>query len=148
MRHALLMLLLAAVLAPGWAQTTGPLSGFVTLIAERGMFYINRGARDQVNPGALFDVYCNGAVIARAQVIKVSFLDSIAQLVPENRNLLVASGMPVVMRENGATACRTSYECRLPGSDLPWMEPDMSQRREQTELGIIVLAILVGSIVD
>lgn len=75
-----------------------PLHGVVTFIESHAQFYIDLGSADQMPNGEMLTVCHDGVAIAQAQVIKVNTLDSIAELMPENRSLVLEAGDAVVVQ--------------------------------------------------
>ncbi len=75
-----------------------PLHGVVTIVAPQGQFYTDLGGAEQLPRGEMLIVYRDGSPIALAQVIKVSNLDSVVQLQPHYRSLVLEAGDVVVVQ--------------------------------------------------
>ena len=135
-----------------------PQQGVVTVVATYGQFYTNVGARENLCAGAEMLLVRGGNVIARARVIKVNILDSIAELLPEYRVLVPEAGDVVIVQSNptqpvGARRSRneplqnlaTPTTCR---PYLPAIEPDMDTREYQTLWGVAILSGIILAIAN
>lgn len=137
-----------------------PLHGVVTVVKSAGVFYTNLGSSDTLMRRALVLILRNGAVLGQAQILKVTSLDSIAQLTPDSEKLIVQPGDIVVVLYNPCPP-RSEYadhnvSFRFQGKTyevnlspirrythrLPACEPDMSQR---DEVNFFALSALVAT---
>lgn len=153
--------LLAACLGAAFAQAPvvapQPLRGMVTVVAPYGQFYTNLGARERLCAGAEILLVRGGAVIARAQILKVNQLDSIAQLAPEYPAVIPQTGDVVVVQVNPlqpTVGRRTPpdywgavpRDCKPP--ELPAIEPDMDFRDLELTYTLAAIAILIDVLTD
>ena len=160
-RVILVCALLAACLGAAVAQVTAvapqPLRGIVTVTAPYGQFYTNIGARERLCAGAEILLVRGGVVIARARILKVNQLDSIAQLAPEFPAVIPQTGDVVVVQVNPQrpTVRRLTppdywgtvpRNCRPP--ELPAIEPDMDFRDLELTYTLAAIAILVDVVTD
>lgn len=160
-RCMLICVMLTACLGAAFAQVVAvapqPLRGLVTITAPYGQFYTNIGARERLCSGAEILLVRGGVAIARAQILKVNGLDSIAQLAPEFPAVIPQTGDVVVVQVNPmrpTVGHRTPPDywgtaprnCRPP--ELPAMEPDMSFRDIEPFYTLVVIAGIVDIFVD
>ncbi|MHB0936723.1 MAG: hypothetical protein ACYC6A_10070 [Armatimonadota bacterium] len=161
-RFILVCALLAACLGAAFAQgpvvvAPQPLRGIVTVTAPYGQFYTNLGARERLCAGAEILLVRGGVAIARARILKVNQLDSIAQLAPEFPAVIPQTGDVAVVQVNPQrpTVGRLTppdywgtvpRNCRPP--ELPAIEPDMDFRDLELTYTLAAIAILVDVVTD
>lgn len=153
------MLAVALLLMAGavWAQQAPVLSGHVTIVATYGQFYTDLGAKERLCPGAEIVLARAGVAIARATVLKVDMLDSIAQLASEFPHVVPQPGDAVLVFANAPRRqvgdlhppldpTAIGANCRPP--ELPGMEPDLDTRRIESGVTFAALVALILSIFD
>ncbi len=114
--------------------------GIVTIVQPSWQFYTNLGAREQLAPGAVLQVVRGGVIIGAARVIKVSLLDSIAELTPDSPRVLLQSGDIVLVQSNPVVI--------PPPGRLPWAEPDMRMSSEERDALLLVLIGVALAVID
>ncbi|HEY3377400.1 MAG TPA: hypothetical protein VGL77_07880 [Armatimonadota bacterium] len=112
-----------------------PIQGVATIIEPGGQFYTNLGDKAQLYRGAMLRVVRDGQEIARAKVLKVDRLDSIAQLLPPYQGLLLEAGDTVQVVQNPVPA--------TPRHRLPSNEPTLT--RDDDLLVILLTLFAVGT---
>ncbi len=134
-----------------------PQQGIVTIVASYGQFYTNLGAKERLCPGAALLVLRDGAVIARARVLKVNMLDSIAELLPAFGAVVPQAGDKLLVEFNPKTPTvklrhppmmvgEVGTTCTPPA--LPAIEPDMSFHDLEPFYALAILAGVVIAVVD
>ena len=135
------LLWLAAM--PLYAQEALPppinasICGIVTIMQPDGQFYTDVGRDSQLYNGAGLRIFRDGVEIARAKVVHVGRLDSIANLLAPYRGTPLQAGDAVLVYDNPVPL--------TPPKSLPCMQPDPSMRRQETSFGafLIVAAALI-----
>lgn len=131
---SLCCLLPALILAQ--APAVVPLTGKVTIVQPAWQFYTDIGTHEQLYVGATLQVMRGGAVIGTARVIKVGYLDSIAELTSESPRVLLQAGDTVVVQTNPTTTRQSG--------ELPWIEPSMNMASEERNDLLLILLIGLG----
>lgn len=146
---------------PALAVDTVPTAqqrGVVTVVATHGQFYINLGATERIAAGAELLVLRGGCAVGTARVLKVSPLDSVAELLPACGLAVPYPGDTVLVQSSPTgNECRQTslYRCSqleallIPNCTrhrLPDMEPDLDQRGAETFFGLAFLAIGVSAL--
>ena len=154
------MLAVCLLLTAGavWAQVAPApvMNGHVTIVATYGQFYTDLGAKERLCPGAEIVLARAGVIIARATVLKVDVLDSIAQLAPEFPSVVPQPGDAVLVFSNTRRVdvgnlhppldpTAVGVNCRPPA--LPGMEPDTRLNREGSGLTFAAFVALALSII-
>ena len=122
------------------APTTTPLSGRVTIVQPHWQFYTNLGAHEQVHVGAMLQLQRDGVVIGTARVLKVNYLDSIAELATDTQRILPQAGDVVILQTNPPDTAR-------PGQ-IPWIEPNLSMTAQERDAVLVALIALVIALSD
>ena len=145
MRYCIVLLLAISAILPFCAQAqlapAAPypsLQGIVTFSQPNGQFYTTISSYDQIKAGAEVNVLRNGQLLARAKLVKVDRMNSIATLRQEYLGLRVQTGDRVVV-----TATPNPLR---PTKKLPEIEPSLSQH-EGDFFGIALFAFILGSLI-
>lgn len=158
-----LVVLLAALLMmlpalPTRAESAGPTHATVTIVAEDGLFYLNCGTIDELQPSTGVYLLRDGQRIAEGRVLRVNVVDTIAQLLPSCREIIPLTGDTVVFF--AAEPCALSavmHEMRTAPlvehagqvvryphnqaslNPLPTVEPDCEMRAAHAGYGLLLL---------
>lgn len=148
-----LVVVMLALAGAAWVQAAlePPVRGIVTITASYGQFYTNLGAKERLCPGAELLILRPGGLLARARVLKVNMLDSIAQLAPEFSAVIPQAGDAVAVQFNPDTpTVRGLHPPLMPGTvgancrppALPAIEPDMDFVDDESDLTLALLILL------
>ncbi|OPZ85917.1 MAG: hypothetical protein BWY76_01194 [bacterium ADurb.Bin429] len=140
-RYVLIMVVFVLPLL-ALAQPPAPYArqGIVTVTQPGWQFYTNLGAKEQLATGAVLQIARGGVIIGTARVIKVSLLDSIAELTPESPRALVQQGDIILVASNPVVI--------PPSGRLPWVEPDIDMSREEREALLLILIGVALAVID